>query len=1194
MTGSRCLIVLGVSALAGFAAVIEDFTTRRTSAVLPQDPGEFTPDGWRVTTERCQMKWDLGRHYPRGTVEFDVKGPLKQQAKRILFSAWNEEAGADGDRKTQSFFQLRVMQDGMMLRLSHRPGGRSFEGFTGGLDWDGNRWYHIKGQWDTEGGLNHLWRDGDLIATGHFNQPHEGFRWIFIGKDNYQNFLSIPGTVYRNLKVTVQGPTQEPPLDLYFPPPGEGLDVQSRVTPEEAGFDPRVIAALEGVAPRWALWRNGRLVHVKGDFNQTSNVASHRKTWHALTVGAAIQLGKIQSLNQPISEWNKDLAGEHANATWWHVITQSAGFDYPYGEHPAYPPGRMWTYSDYNPVNLCNALARVWGRKDYHDQYEIVVKEAFVDAIGMRGWNIAYTKDPALHRADDGVRFVLDLEDMGRLGLLVLARGNWNGKQLVPAWFVRQLERKQTYGMLANYDGPNDGKIGLDPNKFPECPYGFMTWVNTDGDQIPGADRGWAYASGARGHVTLWNRRFGIVFAAAGAQDRTLAATVLEKHLCDDKPSPQVNVGRWDRFEITVGNERSYADPYNDVTLNVTYTAPDGERIDFWGFHDGGSTWKLRFMPDRFGEWRYEAAFSDGAPGASGTFRVVESGIPGLIGVDEYNPMWFGYKGGRHLLIRSFHVGDRFFAANWAGEKRTAFLDWLGAQRYNMLSIASHYLNRDVEGRGRGWDTPKLWPLDAAEYRRMEAILDDLARRKIFVFPFAGFFGKESDYPRDPAGQERYVRYTLARLAPYWNLLLNVAGPEPNLRDHWMESKDVERLGRLIKRLDPFGHVVSVHNRTGDDPYIASDWTDFGVTQGPKTVNRSRLALAHLANHHLAKPLYAQETLWPGNILHKEPYANVDIRKNAFVMLMSAAAINFGDMNGLSSSGFTGTMDLADRFQERHDIIGKVWDFFESVPFWRMTPRPELVDNGYCLAEVGRRYLVYLESRGTVNVRVAGGPYSVRWINAQDTSDVRSGGSTEDGRNLASPADGDDWLLDLTRETPGMEIATGRMLGQGYDTRSFYVRRRGGPWRKTYSDPQHRPEAAGRLMNLRIAQGLFHDEWMTEVPFDPEVNTNRLIEALDTYKDHGILAISVSLQGGNRLRAPPSRQPRPAEQAWTRERRPHQRLPSRRRPERRLDGPASPPGARTWPQGHVPQPDLLLPAPGRSPLRPRRHRCRRP
>jgi hypothetical protein len=52
-------------------------------------------------------------------------------------------------------------------------------------------------------------------------------------------------------------------------------------------------------------------------------------------------------------------------------------------------------------------------------------------------------------------------------------------------------------------------------------------------------------------------------------------------------------------------------------------------------------------------------------------------------------------------------------------------------------------------------------------------------------------------------------------------------------------------------------------------------------------------------------------------------------------------------------------------------------------------------------------------------------------------------------------------------------------------------------------------------MNLRIAQALFDDEWLTEAPFNPEVNTDRVIAALDTYREHGVLAINVSLQGGN-------------------------------------------------------------------------------
>jgi hypothetical protein len=80
----------------------------------------------------------------------------------------------------------------------------------------------------------------------------------------------------------------------------------------------------------------------------------------------------------------------------------------------------------------------------------------------------------------------------------------------------------------------------------------------------------------------------------------------------------------------------------------------------------------------------------------------------------------------------------------------------------------------------------------------MEVILDDLARRGFIVFPFAGFFGQSSNYPRDPADQKHYVRHMLARLAAYPNVMWNTAGPEPNVGNVWMASEEVERLGRLI------------------------------------------------------------------------------------------------------------------------------------------------------------------------------------------------------------------------------------------------------------------------------------------------------------------------------------------------------------------------------------------------------------
>ncbi len=488
--------------------------------------------------------------------------------------------------------------------------------------------------------------------------------------------------------------------------------------------------------------------------------------------------------------------------------------------------------------------------------------------------------------------------------------------------------------------------------------------------------------------------------------------------------------GLWDQFEGEIQNTTSYENPFTEVSLTVTFTRPDKSRLGVTGFYDGGSTWKFRCMPDQTGEWSYKATFSDGSLGAAGRFSCVDSDIPGMIYKDETNPIWFGFKGGEHVLIRSFHCGDRFFAdqdnsvtgEKWSSRMRTEFLDWAEKQGYNMLSIASHYLNRKAENRGLGWNTPDLWNHktqrpNPEEYRRMEAVLNDLAERGFMVYPFAGFFGKKSDYPTEPEIQQLYINYTLARISSYWNTLFMVGGPEPQMKKWpYLTLSQTDRLGHAIRVADLYYHLISVHNRTGHDEYGHFTWPSYTIVQGPKTQNRQKLSRVMLRFHHPERPLYAQETLWPGNTFGHPDYSHADIRKNAVVLIMSAAAINFADMNGNSSSGFSGSLHLADKQQFRHDIIKEVWDFFETIPFYKLSPRQDLVDKGYCLAQEGNMVLVYLEQQGTVNVSLPKGSWHVQWINARQTDDRRDTGFINADQKLTTPEDGEDWLVLLKKE----------------------------------------------------------------------------------------------------------------------------------------------------------------------------------
>jgi len=243
-------------------------------------------------------------------------------------------------------------------------------------------------------------------------------------------------------------------------------------------------------------------------------------------------------------------------------------------------------------------------------------------------------------------------------------------------------------------------------------------------------------------------------------------------------------------------------------------------------------------MCDQAGTWTYTATFTDGRPGTSGSFECVDSSAEGMFVAHSANPLWFDRKGTDDDLIRSFHVGDRFFALNWDdplnpndGNKRTAFLNWAQQQGYNTLSIASHFLARGDTDRADGWDVPDLrngqtQRPQAASFQQAELILDNLEQRGMSVYSFARFFGKDSDAPTSSAEQDEYVRYTLARLSPYSNVLLNVAGPEPTL---FMSKEQVAALGNKIANLDVYDHVRGGAGSQSDRARLVRDSNSNGA-----------------------------------------------------------------------------------------------------------------------------------------------------------------------------------------------------------------------------------------------------------------------------------------------------------------------------------------------------------------------------
>lgn len=88
------------------------------------------------------------------------------------------------------------------------------------------------------------------------------------------------------------------------------------------------------------------------------------------------------------------------------------------------------------------------------------------------------------------------------------------------------------------------------------------------------------------------------------------------------------DVTTWTRWEHTLTSGVSYPNPYQQVTLAVTYTGPDSRSFQGYGFWDGGQTFKLRFLFPTPGLWTWRTTCSDagntGLHDKSGTVDVAQ------------------------------------------------------------------------------------------------------------------------------------------------------------------------------------------------------------------------------------------------------------------------------------------------------------------------------------------------------------------------------------------------------------------------------------------------------------------------------------------------------------------------------------------------------------------------------------------
>jgi hypothetical protein len=84
-------------------------------------------------------------------------------------------------------------------------------------------------------------------------------------------------------------------------------------------------------------------------------------------------------------------------------------------------------------------------------------------------------------------------------------------------------------------------------------------------------------------------------------------------------------IEQWGRFELSHSATAS-GNPFLDVAFNAQFTHENGSSITVEGFYDGEDLYRLRFMPEQPGQWRYQTQSNlPELNGISGVFRCVEA-----------------------------------------------------------------------------------------------------------------------------------------------------------------------------------------------------------------------------------------------------------------------------------------------------------------------------------------------------------------------------------------------------------------------------------------------------------------------------------------------------------------------------------------------------------------------------------------
>ena len=350
------------------------------------------------------------------------------------------------------------------------------------------------------------------------------------------------------------------------------------------------------------------------------------------------------------------------------------------------------------------------------------------------------------------------------------------------------------------------------------------------------------------------------------------------------------NVEKWGVFEwVLSGPDKG--NPFIDTLLRARFQL-DQRVVEVNGFYDDDGIYRIRFMPDKTGEW--QAVTHSNTPeldGQTTTFicREAAAGNHGPVVTD-------GRTGLRYTDGKLFscigttayawiHQGDALAAETLNTLKDSPFdkirmTVFPKSYRYNEHNDPDRFVFPVIKRGQTSWDghwdskgTGSDWEFDYSRFdvrffvlleKRIIQLMELGIEADLILFHPYDRWG-HSQMPRDI--DHRYLKYLIARLAAYRNVWWSLANEYDFLRSKTIEDWDA--IGTLIAEQDPYHHLTGIHN--------GAEWFDH--TRPWITHCSIQTSLFEFGQWQEAygKPMVIDEMCYEGNIA--EGWGNICARE---------------------------------------------------------------------------------------------------------------------------------------------------------------------------------------------------------------------------------------------------------------------------------------------------------------------------